>query len=252
MPYSTKTLNIIGYAKPLPFNITSGEMMVTDPCYEKGTWCQAELEQVKLGQWFGSVAYSDEQRVAQLMVWHESATVTDPSSDFPSCDEFAAGIGVDSGQASFFDSAHYPDDPSKDQPFYDMVCDWTLSSPDKDQLIAAGVYRLTGELLSQSGMEWLAFYKAKQTEGKVCIGRGPGNDMEAAFEDRSQLSSFVAEHGLGGFGGNEHGVASSSGFGDGGYECYVERNATGEIIAARIDFIVPEDEEKVPDNEDEE
>ena len=50
--------------------------------------------------------------------------------------------------------------------------------------------------------------------------------------------------GFGSFGGNEHGVASSSGFGDGGYDCYVDRDREGMVVAAEISFIVQEDEDE--------
>jgi hypothetical protein len=37
------------------------------------------------------------------------------------------------------------------------------------------------------------------------------------------------------------GVATASGYGDGGYSCYVARDKTGKIVAARIVFISEED-----------
>jgi hypothetical protein len=38
-----------------------------------------------------------------------------------------------------------------------------------------------------------------------------------------------------------YGVVSSSGFGDGGYDCFICRNEYGQIIRAEIEFI-PEDD----------
>ena len=32
-------------------NLTTGKVTVTDPCYDKGTWCSAELENVHKGEW---------------------------------------------------------------------------------------------------------------------------------------------------------------------------------------------------------
>lgn len=40
---------------------------------------------------------------------------------------------------------------------------------------------------------------------------------------------------------DSEGVASSSGYGDGGYDCYVARNDEGEIVGIRIVYISEED-----------
>ena len=39
------------------------------------------------------------------------------------------------------------------------------------------------------------------------------------------------------------GLVSSSGFGDGGYTCYIARERNGYIVAIRIEFITDEDDE---------
>ena len=31
------------------FELTNGSVMVSDPCYDVGTWCQGELNNVKTG-----------------------------------------------------------------------------------------------------------------------------------------------------------------------------------------------------------
>ena len=46
------------------------------------------------------------------------------------------------------------------------------------------------------------------------------------------------------------GLVSSSGYGDGGYDCFVARNAEGQIIAIKIEFI-PEDVEDDYEEEEE-
>ncbi len=47
------------------------------------------------------------------------------------------------------------------------------------------------------------------------------------------------------------GFVSSSGYGDGGYDCWVARNRDGYIVAIRIEYITEEDEEEEYDDEDE-
>lgn len=46
------------------------------------------------------------------------------------------------------------------------------------------------------------------------------------------------------------GVVSSSGFGDGGYEAFIAKNAEGKVIAVQIVFITEED--LLEEEEDEE
>ena len=50
---------------------------------------------------------------------------------------------------------------------------------------------------------------------------------------------------------DELGFVSSSGYGDGGYGCWVARNRDGYIVAIRIEYITEEDEEDEYDDEDE-
>lgn len=42
---------------------------------------------------------------------------------------------------------------------------------------------------------------------------------------------------------DSEGVASNSGYGDGGYNCYVARNAEGEIVGIKIVYISKEDDD---------
>lgn len=239
MPYAIKSL---GTAPIKTFNIVSGKMIVTDPCYDKDTWCQIKLDNVATGQWFGTVTYSDERdwgiRVAQLDVWY--GTLPGPQE----CDEEVSGqVGVDSGQASFFDLEAYPQDPHIDKAFYDMVCKWTLSGPKDAELVEAGVYTLTGTKMSESGLDWMKFNEVYSGNAFVRCGEFE-NDFEVATLDKDKLHAFILANGYGSFGGNEHGVACSSGYGDGGYLCYVRRDMQGTIVAATVKFIGDEKEDE--------
>ncbi len=156
------------------FNISSGVMRVTDPCYDPGTWCSGTID-VPNGEWHAYIEESDEgtwgKRVASIEVRYQN--------DFKhySWELTNIDVGVDSGQAGFFDNQLYPDHPG-DDPFYDRVCRLTLGEN------SAGVI--------------------------------------------------------------EFGAVSSSGYGDGGYSCYVARNSDNQIVAAKIVFIddgYEEDEE---------
>lgn len=170
------------------FEVISGKLAVSDPCYDTDVWCRGELENCKTGTWDASALEKHmgmwRHRICKLIAVHEdyvnSASVHMERAPFE--------VGVDSGQAGIFDAAHYrdpsviPDDGHKHlfegeeaEPWYDYCCDITL----RDQ--SAGV---------------LPF-----------------------------------------------GCVSSSGFGDGGYDCFFWRNSEGQIVRVEIEYL-PEDEEE--------
>ena len=117
------------------FEIVTGKVLVSDPCYDKGTWCQGILNNVRKGNWTAYVRKGREGRIAQLIAvadGEKTDKITKPT-DFH--------IGVDSGQCGIFDSEHYQlsSDVKKVPKFnaltlnedadkwYNMCCDLTLS-----------------------------------------------------------------------------------------------------------------------------
>lgn len=162
------------------FYVDSGKLMVSDPCYDIGTWCQGSIDNVPNGTWNAKIIRTDENswgvRCAELHAYHEST-----NGLFLDWIKSDIRVGVDSGQAGIFDYAKYPQGEStgkygdKDS-FYGKVCDITLDS---------------------------------------------------------KLSSGVIEFG----------TVSSSGYGDGGYNCYYATDKNGKVIAVKIVFIGDESEE---------
>lgn len=124
------------------FQVTGGKMRVTDPCYETDTWCAGVLENVKDGEWeayafiedYGSGMLGGE-RIKALSVKHRA---TDVKWNFPR--EVAKfEVGVDSGQAGFFDEGAYPQGERKEDgywnkdDFYDKCCDATCGRDSKGE-----------------------------------------------------------------------------------------------------------------------
>ena len=143
------------------FEIVSGEVRVTDPCYDKDTWCSAGVKGLKKGAWNAFVRKSDEKdwgnRCADLFVWHSDyqkdevfGIITRKKKRDEEYDEIKGGmgqkeisasIGVDSGQAGVFDAQFFKDDKAvqgvarvnkgeaicENEPWYSMCCDRTLS-----------------------------------------------------------------------------------------------------------------------------
>lgn len=176
-------MNYVSEHRVGEFTLESDKLRVTDPCYTKGTWCAGVIN-ARPGKWNAQIKISNEggwgDRVAELMVTHENYA---PSKNaFWVTQEFS--VGVDSGQAGFFDDAKYPNG------------DETGEYGDTD-----------------------TFY------GKVCT-------LTHSETNRRQVAGTL-----------DFGVASSSGYGDGGYRCEAIYNGD-EVVAARIIFIGDEEDEE--------
>ena len=118
------------------FEMTSPVMRVSDPCYERDVWCCGTVDHCKLGTWEAGVLKTDEgewgTRCAVLAVRHK-----DTGPDFNvirsgnvrkmtcKCVEQPFEVGVDSGQAGFFEEQPAPNFATGDL-WYRHVCDITL------------------------------------------------------------------------------------------------------------------------------
>ena len=103
------------------------EVLVSDPCYDVGTWCttnvgiksgeyNSEIDVVNLGEWG--------DRIAALRICHKDYPNTQP--DTPIFDN----VGVDSGQCGFWKPTAYAKikaDEEKNDEFYNRVCNITLA-----------------------------------------------------------------------------------------------------------------------------
>lgn len=113
------------------FEVTSGKLILIDPCYEKDGMCQINNLKAKKGKWVAHIEHSDEgdwgQRVAKIYAVNKE--LADSLYAFETDAERIDGdVGVDSGQAGIFDQERYPDDPrtsDQEKVFYKVVCDLT-------------------------------------------------------------------------------------------------------------------------------
>lgn len=174
------------------FDLTQPVMRVTDPCYDREVWCCGTIDQCKVGTWEAGVFYNDvddwDRRVSIIAIRHKDSgpAFTDIinrkaySLHSNTCWQFQPfEVGVDSGQAGFFDEKFYQDD---------------------------GVFENYPEPEHQFGERWYSH---------VC-------DITL-----SQIQGGVIPYG----------AVSSSGFGDGSYDCCTHEAASGEVDFAYITFI---------------
>lgn len=111
------------------FQVKSGKIRITDPCYSKDTWCAGTVDALN-GEWTAEAVISDEgswgRRVAVLTVTHKDHKVGSPLIT-------TIEAGVDSGQMSVFDEGAYPDDTGEYNDldsFYRKACNLTYSEED--------------------------------------------------------------------------------------------------------------------------
>lgn len=103
--------------------ILGSKVVVSDPCYEIPTWCQAIVEDVLPGEYDVDVDHEDfaswGNRVTELKAIHTDYLGSKYHDIHWS--KFPVMIGVDSGQAGIFDFEHYRNDElsnSYDLPLY--------------------------------------------------------------------------------------------------------------------------------------
>jgi hypothetical protein len=156
------------------FECRSGELIVSDPCYDLDTWCAGSVK-AKKGRWVARVETVDEgewgKRVAILVAYHVE-------HEGASCTERAGfEVGVDSGQAGIFDKTAYknvdkiPEDFEhkagvicEDDPWYSYICDHTLREGHGGGIINGGVVTSSG--FGDGGYECLL---AMEGDEAVCI-----------------------------------------------------------------------------------
>lgn len=138
------------------FEMTSQTMRVSDPCYDRDVWCCGTFGKCKTGTWEAGVLKTDMGdwgvRCAVLAVRHKETgpdySVIRQRKVYQMKDgwlEQPIDVGVDSGQAGFYDEAFYQDnsifkgmpEPEHDYGdlWYNHACDITLSE------MSAGVMR---------------------------------------------------------------------------------------------------------------
>ncbi|GAB6991789.1 DUF4241 domain-containing protein [Paenibacillus pini] len=138
------------------FEVTSGQLVVADPCYElnTATIIMGLLDNVLYGTWVGEVEKTEVrdwgEACSKLTAYHSSAAEQITYMEWVKCGFI---VGVDSGQAGIFDLNSYriPDAKSEgvgsgsdqDSEWYLSCCDVTESGEEAG-VIQGGVVSHTG------------------------------------------------------------------------------------------------------------
>lgn len=219
------------------FEVKSGALRVTDPCYSIDTWCSGQLENVMNGTWIAHVGY-----------------YMDPM-DIDGHKRYIAGLEEEERQVRGVAGATYVSHRVKEakeqlsaykgRVAYIRVCHESISNEPYDPAAYLEVAGLdVGVDSGQAGFFDLGEYTMAvhdHADHKFEDGKWQVAKHFDAFYDKVCALSLGPDS----FGTVEFGAVSSSGYGDGGYTCYVLKDAEGtpdeKIVAAQIIFI--DDEE---------
>ena len=230
----------------------SDKVRISDPCNDPDTWCAGTAD-IKPGEydcykfmhndpaeWEGVI--EDDCRVAAIEIRHKDCVKSAYTEHLP------IDVGVDSGQAGFYDEPYFLDvkkDPGTDAVWYDRVCGLTYTegfyipgtnpktnnnvTPEKildlmNDAVAHG-RKIEPEYLTEE-------YAANTYKRLIALNRDAfiGGGFHAATIDGK-------------------GFVSSSGWGDGSYDCFASRDSNGQIDALLLIYLLPYgmDDETMPE-----
>ena len=223
------------------FEVVSPVLRISDPCYDKKTWCAGAVKNVKTGTWKAQVLKVDEEdnwgnRPRKICAVHESfnkASFTKEKVKFT--------VGVDSGQAGIFDDKFYNIDYDEDylqkgMCEYDQAND--LYRADETIKMCEGMMQLEKqEPALAERLKNPDYFKLRLEEAKETLARGKNWDYSDAQPTRKwyDIASDVTFTDIGA-GVIRNGVCSRSGYGDGSYSAYIAKDLSGKIVGVKILF----------------
>lgn len=130
--------------KDYEFEVKSGRINITDPCYSDDTWCAIFRQSARSGRWVVGVETDGDGRISRMRARHEKTSEGAFDGAIP-----LGMIGVDSGQAGVFDSEVYPKGMStgeydNKESFYGRCCELTLGDDGCGVVEGAGIVTCTG------------------------------------------------------------------------------------------------------------
>jgi hypothetical protein len=178
--------SVNGYKNVGEFQIESGEVLVTDPCYSVGTWCQAKVANVKNGTWEALINYDGRkgERVSDIVVLEKKHRNAMNNAGNFKWQWQREEVGVDSGQAGIFDLKYFKDDKSVDgmkaaswyykssknekgEFWYCVCCHMTLAHPTESDSYGGGAIPYGAVASSGYGDGGYRFATVQDKTGRV-------------------------------------------------------------------------------------
>jgi hypothetical protein len=220
--FSTSLLNA--------FADSSGALRVTDPCYNMETWCAGTLENVKNGIWQAQVGYhKDELDMSMSAKWlakYEEAANSATDSfmkqyNLNKAQEVREGMEAYKGRVAYLHICH---DNTQSHFDHEAEFDSTWVGADIDVGVDSG----------QAGFFDLALF------AQMCASE----PLKEKFYDEVCALTLGDES----WGVHPVGTVSSSGWGDGSYNCLVRRDEELKAIEAIIIYMMDHSDEDDSDD----
>lgn len=228
------------------FEVKSGKLVVSDPCYNRDTWCMGFLDNVRNGKWFAAILKMNAgdgwgERVWELAAFTKGGS---PSGDWEKTD---IDVGVDSGQAGIFDDGEYQKELT--EPY--------LQVGSKEYHDNQFRHLMKHQ---QQTIDWLNRMESMDFPDFVPVEENKKRAIAALKKDEEYLNrpaeptmdwyemccdKTLSDQGAGVIPG---GVVSRSGYGDGGYDCFIQKDKSGQIVGVKIVFISEEEFKEEEDN----
>lgn len=246
------------FSEPQSFEVTSGALRVTDPCYSVDIWCSGQLENVKNGTWHAKVGYHNDpmdEQMAKRCFDREREAIEASMKRFEDSmkknreltEEDRAHI--EAIRADQLARLEEKIEAAKNYPGRVSVIGIAHESISFGELEKYNWQRVqdlhVGVDSGQAGFFDLVKYTEAVSDKHSNGGRNhDGGSFDTFYKSVCELTLADASWGVVPFG-----AVSSSGYGDGGYSCFVLRNPTSdptvsELVGAYIVFISEEEEEE--------
>lgn len=237
------------------FEVKSGALRVTDPCYSMDTWCAGTTNNVLNGRWLAQVGrhreavegYTKErfekeiieleqpqerERIAQLEQIMADLP-EDQKAEHKEKMEALLGFYRSHGLREFGRMWGNPDDWSGRVAFLHIRHESVMNEPIDPFAFVKNESLHVGVDSGQAGFFDLDLYEAALKD-KPEHGHDDGTRFEQFYDACGQNTLGNEQWGV----VEGMGAVSSSGYGDGGYTLCERRNEAGELIEARIVYML--------------
>ncbi len=212
------------------FTVTSNTLYAIDPCYVGNRSYKNEtICNVVPGVWDSTTVQVPDNlfklpypRIAELIIWNtEKVSNHEEITDWK--EDPLLNVSVDSGQAGFFDASLYPTNPDDEyEKWYLDICDQT-EGPEVQVPF------------SDKEIQWRLDSYRKALEKIDNVNKNIEEMVNEYHEDlKTMYNICYANTDIANVG---FGVATASGYGDGGYGVQLHYDNNGNVIAAKIIFI---------------
>ena len=220
------------------FEVVSPVLRISDPCYDKKTWCAGTVKKVKRGTWKAQVLKIDQEdnwgnRCRKLIAVHSSFNRSKVTIQKLNID-----VGVDSGCAGIFDDKFYKKD-FKHAVKLTGNCEYDQHGSLHRAKENLKMYQDIVDSLKKSDetADMTSFWEDKVEKYKAIIARGNKYDYSNA-ETSNKWYEVVCDPTFSDIGAGviSNGCASRSGDGDGSYAAYAAYDRNGLVVGVKIIF----------------